>query len=42
MQSKKLGKYSFGFADVVKGKGKERPTLGSVKVRRLFNLTGGT
>ena len=34
MQAKKLGKNNFGFADAVKkGKGKERPQLGSVKVR---------
>lgn len=33
MQNKKLGKYSFGFAEAatVKGKGKERAPLGSVK-----------
>ncbi|RDB22141.1 U3 small nucleolar RNA-associated protein 21 [Hypsizygus marmoreus] len=31
MLSKRLGKYSFGFADAVKGKSKERPALGSVK-----------
>ncbi|KAJ7775037.1 Utp21 specific WD40 associated putative domain-containing protein [Mycena metata] len=31
MQSKKLGKHSLGFADVSKGKSKERGVLGSVK-----------
>jgi len=31
MQSKRLGKYTLGFADEVKGKGKEKATLGSVK-----------
>ena len=37
MQNKKLGKHSFGFADAatVKGKGKERAPLGSVKVSGL-------
>ncbi|TFK42298.1 Utp21-domain-containing protein [Crucibulum laeve] len=31
MLGKKLGKYSFGFVDSVKGKGKERGPIGSVK-----------
>ncbi|KAJ7046979.1 Utp21 specific WD40 associated putative domain-containing protein [Mycena alexandri] len=31
MQSKKLGKHSLGFADISKGKSKERGVLGSVK-----------
>ncbi|GLB34587.1 putative utp21 specific WD40 associated domain containing protein [Lyophyllum shimeji] len=31
MLNKRLGKYSFGFSDAAKGKGKERAPLGSVK-----------
>ena len=30
--NKRLGKYTFSFADDIKGKGKERVPLGSVKV----------
>lgn len=36
MQNKKLGKYNLGFADNLKGKGKERRSLGSVKVCPSF------
>jgi U3 small nucleolar RNA-associated protein 21 len=32
MQNKKVGKHTFGFAEDIKGKGKERLTLGSCKV----------
>lgn len=35
MQSKKIGKYTLGFAEDIKGKGKERPPLGSCKVSAL-------
>ncbi|KAH6918289.1 Utp21 specific WD40 associated putative domain-containing protein [Coprinopsis sp. MPI-PUGE-AT-0042] len=31
MQNKRLGKHTFGFASDIKGKGKSKPTLGSVK-----------
>lgn len=36
MLNKKLGKHNFGFNDAVKGKAKERPVLGSVKVLTIF------
>jgi len=32
MQSKKLGKYSLGFVDDLKAKGKERGAVGAAKV----------
>jgi U3 small nucleolar RNA-associated protein 21 len=39
MLGKKLGKYSFGFADAGKGKAKERTPLGSVKVGQLLGAS---
>ncbi len=38
MQNKKVGKYTFGFTEPVKGKGKGK-AIGSVKVCPMFHLT---
>lgn len=39
MLNKRLGKHTFGFADSIKGKSKERLPLGSVKVSHLKKHT---
>jgi U3 small nucleolar RNA-associated protein 21 len=40
MLNKRLGKHTFGFVDDIKGKGKERVPLGSVKVSKSVTFQG--
>ena len=39
MLKKRLGKHTFGFVDDIKGKGKERVPLGSVKVGQTSDFS---